>query len=227
MIKLIDRSDASEGGFTLLELVITLVILTVLTLGAIPLLQASVKRHREERLRETLREIRSAIDHFQRDTVGSPCALQQGATGQTTSPPPPVPTQPGGQVPPQTIIVDPRSRVVITDCTIFSTDNPDRYPPDLETLVNGVNVAPRTAFGRLGGAGLTGSTRTATEEGALALKKKIYLREIPVDPMTGRREWRLRSLYDQPDSSWGGENVFDVRSTSDGTALNGEKYSDW
>jgi len=127
-------------------------------------------------------------------------------------------------------MIDPRSRVMITDCTIFSTDNPDRYPPDLETLVKGVNVAPRAGAGnQLGGVGLGNDTRNATDvSGTLSTKKKIYLREIPIDPMTGKREWDFRSLYDTADStSWGGENIFDVRSQSKSTALNGEKYNEW
>lgn len=77
------------------------------------------------------------------------------------------------------------------------------YPPDLETLVKGVQVG--------------------------ASDKKIrFLRKIPVDPMTGHAEWGLRAVQDDPDStSWGGKNVFDVYSKSTGTALDGTKYSDW
>ena len=76
------------------------------------------------------------------------------------------------------------------------------YPPDLDTLVNGVTVAGN--------------------------KKVRFLRRIPVDPMTGQREWGLRSVQDDPDStSWGGDNVFDVYSKSQGTALDGSKYADW
>ncbi len=73
-------------------------------------------------------------------------------------------------------------------------------------------------------------TCTATEVGnpELSTKKKVYLRAIPIDPMTGETKWDLRSCYDASDAgSWGGENVFDVRSKSKETALNGEKYSDW
>jgi general secretion pathway protein G len=78
------------------------------------------------------------------------------------------------------------------------------YPPDLETLVKGVSFS-----------------------GDLT-KKRRFLRKIPVDPMTGRAEWGLRGVQDDPDSmSWNGENVFDVYSKSQGTALDGTKYSDW
>jgi general secretion pathway protein G len=80
------------------------------------------------------------------------------------------------------------------------------YPPDLDTLVKGV---------ALGGSGAVG-------------KNMRFLRRVPRDPMTGREEWGLRSVQDDPDStSWGGKNVFDVYSKSTGTALDGTKYSDW
>lgn len=218
-------------GFTLIELVMTLTVLTILTLGVIPLIKVSVKRQREQRLRETLREMRAAIEEFHRDTVGMQCngatATVQSPQGEESSinnPPVQNPRQGQGQW-----VLDPRSKVVISDCTIFTVDNPDRFPPDLETLVNGVNVVPRAPQQQLGGAGLTGSTQTATEVGQLSTKKKVYLRAIPEDPMTGRTDWCVRSSYEEPDSSSceGSENVFDVRSKSTDTALNGEKYSDW
>jgi general secretion pathway protein G len=78
------------------------------------------------------------------------------------------------------------------------------YPPDLETLVRGVELT------------------TAKE------RRVRFLRKIPIDPMTGRADWGLRSVQDDPDSrSWGGQNVFDVYSRSTGIALDGTKYSDW
>ena len=78
------------------------------------------------------------------------------------------------------------------------------YPPDLETLVKGV------------------------EYSGTAGQKKRFLRRIPIDPMTGRAEWSLRSIQDDPDTtSWGGSNVFDVHSGSTATALDGTKYADW
>lgn len=210
-------SARAENGFSLIELVITITIMTILTMGVIPLVKVSIKRQREQQLRETLRQLRMAIDEFHRDTVGMPC------TGVGTLPsggqPPQFPNP--GQVP-----VDPRSKVFISDCTIFGVDNPDHYPPDLETLVNGVNVLPRSATNPLGGSGL--GDRPALSESQLSTKKKVYLREIPTDPITGKQEWDFRSCYDTHDStSWGGENIFDVRSKSKDTALNGERYSDW
>jgi general secretion pathway protein G len=46
--------------------------------------------------------------------------------------------------------------------------------------------------------------------------------------MTGEAEWGLRSYQDDPDeSSWGGENVFDVHSLSTRKALDGSEYSTW
>lgn len=199
-----------QRGFSLIELVITITVLTILTMGVLPLVKVSVKRQKEQQLRETLRQIRSAIDEFHRDTVGMVCTgvaltAQQQAQQQ------------------QAGTLDPRSKVVISDCTIFGVDNPDHYPPDLETLINGVNVIPR---GSMGGRGQQGVN--ATEVGQLSTKQKVYLRGLPIDPITGKAEWELRSSYDAADAgSWGGENVFDVRSKSKETALNGERYSDW
>ena len=208
-------SLARQDGFSLIELVMTITIMTILTMGVIPLVKVSVRRQKEQRLREVLREMRTAIDEFHRDTVGMVCL---GGIGTTSS---------GGTVqpPPGTVLIDPRSKVVVSDCTIFGVDNPDHYPPELETLIEGVNVLPRAASS-LGGAGL-GGTKSNLEAQA-STKKKVYLRELPVDPITGKADWDFRSCYDAVDStSWGGENVFDVRSKAKDTALNGEKYSDW
>ena len=78
------------------------------------------------------------------------------------------------------------------------------YPPDLDTLVKGVQL------------------------GQSSDKKIRFLRKIPIDPMTGQADWGKRAVQDDYDSThWGGKNVFDVYSTSTATALNGTKYSDW
>ncbi len=77
------------------------------------------------------------------------------------------------------------------------------YPPDLETLVEGVEMVGKTT-------------------------KHKFLRRIPRDPMTGEVKWGLRSYQDEPDSTtWGGQDVYDVYSLSDGTAIDGTKYKDW
>ena len=77
------------------------------------------------------------------------------------------------------------------------------YPPNLETLVTGVSIGAED-------------------------RKVRFLRRIPMDPMTGRNEWGLRALQDDPAStSWGGKNVFDVYSLSQGTALDGTRYVEW
>ncbi|HSE31330.1 MAG TPA: prepilin-type N-terminal cleavage/methylation domain-containing protein [Pyrinomonadaceae bacterium] len=209
--------SAGARGFSLIELVITITILTILTLGVMPLVKVSIKRQKEQQLRETLRQIRMAIDEFHRDTIGMNCTgVVQGGTGTGSGQPPPPQPQP---------VIDPRSKVYISDCTIFGVDNPDHYPPDLDTLVNGVNVLPRVPI-QMGGAGIGG--RAPLSESQTSTKKKVYLRDIPIDPMTGKQDWDLRSCYDTHDStSWGGENVFDIRSKSKDTALNGERYSDW
>jgi len=75
------------------------------------------------------------------------------------------------------------------------------YPPDMDTLVKGVDANG---------------------------KKLRFLRRIPIDPMTGKDEWGMRSMQDDPTSdSWGGQNVFDVFSKSEDTGLDGTKYKDW
>ncbi len=86
-----------------------------------------------------------------------------------------------------------------------SVTGTEGYPPDLETLVNGV-------------------ARANSASGA----KIKFLRRIPLDPMTGKADWGLRATGDSPQShAWGGSNVFDVSSKSEGIALDGSKYRDW
>ena len=141
---------------TLIELIVTISILSVLASAAFPIARFQYKRQAERQLRRELWEMRDAIDHYKD-------AADKGA---------------------------------------FQTKvDSQNYPPDLETLVNGVDVQG---------------------------KKLKFLRRIPVDPLTGKAEWGLRSMQDDPDSdSYGGQSVFDVYSKSDGTALDGTKYSTW
>ena len=227
---------SETNGFSLIELVITVSVLAILTLGVIPLVQVSVKRQKEQELRGALREMREAIDQFHREAVAGAQMQVNQQQGQSTSQQEQAPrTQPQNPQNPQNpqggapnIFADPRVRVAITDQTIFTADNPDRFPPDLDTLVKGVNVLPISAgnLGRRGNMNFT-ATEAATQESQQP-KIKVYLRRIPVDPMTGKADWDFRSCYDPSDStSWGGENIFDVHSKSTGVALNGEKYRDW
>ena len=93
-----------------------------------------------------------------------------------------------------------QGRIGGTDVKVGS----EGYPPDLETLVEGVS-----------------------QVGRLDTKLK-FLRRVPVDPMTGKAEWEMRCYQDdEDDTSWCGQNVYDVFSTSQGTALDGSKYSEW
>ena len=146
----------NERELTLIELIVTVAILSILAGAAVPVTMFTVKRNNERELRRDLWEIRDAIDHY-KDAA---------------------------------------------DMHAFQTKvDSQNYPPDLETLVNGVEVQS---------------------------KKVKFLRRIPIDPMTGKAEWGLRSMQDDPDSnSYGGQSVFDVYSKSDGTALDGTKYSTW
>jgi len=145
-----------ERGFTLIELIATITILTVLAMMALPLANLSVKREKERELRRDLWEMRDAIDRYKD-------AADRGA--------------------------------------FQSKIDSGNYPPDLDTLVKGVDV---------GG------------------KKLKFLRRIPIDPMTKNTDWGLRSMQDDPDSdSFGGQSVFDVYTKSQGEALDGTKYKDW
>ena len=81
----------------------------------------------------------------------------------------------------------------------------ENYPADLELLVNGVSA-------------------TNDQTG----RKLKFLRRVPTDPMTKSTEWGLRSYQDEPGATkWGGQDVYDVHSTSEATALDGSKYKDW
>ena len=146
----------AQRGFTLLELIVATVILSILTLMALPLARVTIQREKERQLRQALWEMRDAIDRYKETAERG--GLQTKVDSQN-------------------------------------------YPPDLETLVKGVDVQG---------------------------KKIRFLRSIPADPMTKSKEWGLRSMQDDPDSdSWGGQNVFDVYTKSQGTGLDDTKYKDW
>ena len=145
-----------ERGLTLVELIVTVAILSVLASAALPVARFEYKRQKERELRQDLWMMRDAIDKYKDAADRGAFQIKLDSQG---------------------------------------------YPPDLDTLVNGVEVQG---------------------------KKLKFLRKIPVDPMTGKADWGERSMQDDPDSdSWGGQNVFDVYSKADGTALDGTKYKTW
>ena len=145
-----------ERGLTLVELIVTITILSILAGAALPVARFEIKRQKERELHRYLWMMRDAIDHYKD-------AADRGA---------------------------------------FQTKvDSQNYPPDLQTLVDGVDVQS---------------------------KKVRFLRHLPIDPMTGKAEWGMRSMKDDPTSdSFGGESVFDVYSKSQDTALDGTKYSTW
>jgi general secretion pathway protein G len=210
------------AGLTLIELILTCGILLILSSAAIPLFQMTVQHRKESELRYDLREMRNAIDRYKDDADKNLIRTEVGS---------------------------------------------QNYPPDLQTLVDGVTVStggsgaggisasalagasgtsqfgsagtPQLGTGAAGGAtqfgrGATGgipslgSTGTAGQAMSDTPSKVRYLRKVPMDPMTGKADWGLRAVQDDPDSgSWGGSNVFDVYSQSQAMAVDGTKYSDW
>jgi general secretion pathway protein G len=152
----IRKRRASERGLTLIELLVTVTILSILAGAAVPIARFQVKRANERYLRYALWQMRDAIDKYKDAADKGAFQIKLDSQG---------------------------------------------YPPDLDTLVTGVDVQG---------------------------KKIKFLRRIPIDPMTGKAEWGLRSMQDDPTSdSYGGQSVFDVYSKSTGTAMDGTKYSDW
>ena len=154
---------AFERGYTFVELLVVTALVAVLASAVMPLARVTLQRQKEIELRRTLREMRTAIDHYKD-------AADQG-------------------------------QIAVTE---LKTQN-EGYPAKLEVLVEGIPAG-----------------------GSIKDRKLKFLRRIPVDPMTGTTEWGMRSYQDDPDSgSWGGQNVFDVYTKSDGVALDGSKYKDW
>ncbi|MFQ6109840.1 MAG: type II secretion system protein, partial [Candidatus Aminicenantales bacterium] len=135
------RLAASDKGFTLIEMIVTLTILAILAGAVIPLAKTAAKREKEIELRRNLRTIREAIDAYKK---------------------------------------------LADENKIDVKDKTEGYPPDLKTLVEGVEL----------------------KDGGEKGKPKIikFLRRIPKDPMTNSYDWGLRSYQDDPDSDhWGGE----------------------
>jgi general secretion pathway protein G len=149
----------NSRGVTLIELMVTMVIMAILASAVMPLSRITYKRSKELELRQNLRVIREAIDEYKKLTDENKIAKQALASG---------------------------------------------YPESLDLLVKGVTL-----------------------QGPIPVKRK-FLRRIPKDPITEDGEWGLRAYSDEPDSDiWGGQDVYDIYSKSDDTALDGSDYRDW
>jgi len=157
----------NNRGLSLIELVVTMVILSILGALILPSAQMTSKRVKEIELKRNLREIRTALDDYKKNYDKA-----------------------------------------VEEKKIVPSMNKTGYPEDLQVLIDGYDFGGLTDY------------------------KKKFLRRVPPDPffpVTGDEPaWGMRSYTDQQDSSsWGGEDVFDVYSQSDGTAIDGTKYKDW
>jgi len=144
-------------GFTLIELIVTIVILGILTSLAIPMARMSIQRQKERELRYDLRTMRDALDRY-KEAYDRQLFREKGDSSG--------------------------------------------YPKSLEILVKGVEI-----------------------NGGKTLR---FLREIPVDPMTGKAEWGMRSMEDDPESdSWDETAVYDVYTKAEGVGMDGTRYRTW
>ena len=148
-----------ERGYTLAELVMVAVVMTILAMAVLPVAKYTSRRTKELELKQALRTMRAGIDEFKRYSDAGMIPIDLGTDG---------------------------------------------FPAELEVLVEGVDLVGQVD------------------------RKVKFLRRVPIDPMTGEQEWGLRSYQDEPDStSWGGENVYDVYSLSEGVGINGIAYVKW
>ncbi len=220
------------AGLTLIELIVAFSLMLILSLMALPVARVKIQREQERRLRHALQEIRTAIDrHKDMADEGKLGSLDPNNHGY------------------------PESLEALVEGIEMDSQASSRTagPGGMEALPGGIGNDPRNrnpgdSFGsglRTGSAFGSGSQRT--EGGAFGSRGDPFgpndsefdrdrdgpetirfLRQIPVDPMTGQRVWGLLSVSDDPMSrSWSGRNVFDVYSLSNSTALDGTRYSEW
>lgn len=158
------RHFRKRSGLTLIELLVTITLLSVMVAIALPIAKIAVKRQKEVELRRALRVMREAIDEYKKLADEGKIEVDEDSHG---------------------------------------------YPPDLETLVEGVEIK-----------------ETVNGEERVSLVR--FLRRIPKDPMTDSYDWGLRSYEDEYGSdTWGGKNIYDIYTRSWGIAIDESKYKDW
>jgi type II secretory pathway pseudopilin PulG len=218
---------------SMIELIATIGILLVLSSAAIPMFQMTIQHRKESELRYDLREMRNAIDRYKDDADKNLIRTEVGSQNY----PPDLQTLVDGV----SISAAGAGAGGISASTLAGASNTGQFgsagTPQLGAGPGGATqfgpgaAGGATQFGpgATGGIPLLGSTPGQGGQGMSDLPSKVrYLRKIPVDPMTGKADWGLRAVQDDPDStSWGGSNVFDVYSQSQVTATDGTKYSTW
>jgi general secretion pathway protein G len=206
---------------TLLELILTTGILLVLSTAAIPMFRITIQHRKESELRYDLREMRNAIDRYKDDADKNLIRTEVGSQNY----PPDLQTLVDGV----TVSAGGGGAGGISASALAGASNTTQFgSAGTPQLGAGQGGASQFGQGAAGGIPSIGSTGSASQAMSQTPSKVRYLRKIPVDPMTGKPDWGLRSVQDDPDStSWGGSNVFDVYSQSQATATDGTKYSDW
>ena len=212
---------AGEAGLTLIELIVAFSLMLILSLMALPVARVRVQREKEQRLRHSLQEIRTAIDrHKDMADDGNLGMLDPDNFGYPTSLDDLVNGIPINQQPAATGAIGLEPSRGMRMETVQGRDPTGRI---------GSNIGQGSAFGDRNRSGIGGSFREGGEYETGERPETIrFLRSIPVDPMTGQSEWGMLSVSDDPEGrSWSGRNVFDVYSLSNGIALDGTRYSEW
>ena len=246
------RRRGKQSGLTLVELIVAFTILLILSTMALPLARVKVQREKERRLRDALSEIRKAIDRHKdmadqgklgqvdEDTFGYPLTLEsmvEGVTVQATG----VGRNPFGQGGMQGLggqsgaFGGGRGRSGGQQGGAFGGRQGSSFGGRSGGGIGaqsrgGFGSSQGGGFGSQSGGGLGSSRRGSSGFGSSEEdEQKIrFLRKIPLDPITNSTNWGVRSVQDEPESmSWGGQNVFDVFTTSMDMALDGTRYSEW